>query len=240
MAAEIPGSIDLEARRAELEAVLRSSSFTRAPALAHLLSYLCEKLFCGESYRIKEYSVAVDVFNRGSSFDQDSDSIVRVEANRLRKRLAEYYAGEGASNRLQITIPLGQYVPDFKAAPPRLTESALTGEVPSVAGVTAIEIAQPERGKHWFHSHGRLVAAVVLLLAGLGYTRHYIQQQKQTPAAGSSSRNFDQPDEPEVGPPAGEEVRILAGEGRSFVDHAGKLWSADTWFSGGTAVKSSV
>jgi len=41
-------------------------------------------------------------------------------------------------------------------------------------------------------------------------------------------------------PPIGDEIRILAGSGRSFVDHAGKLWSADTWFDGGTAVKSSV
>ena len=38
----------------------------------------------------------------------------------------------------------------------------------------------------------------------------------------------------------GEEIRILSGAGRSFVDHAGKLWTADTWFAGGTAVKSSV
>ena len=39
---------------------------------------------------------------------------MRVEANRLRKRLAEYYAGEGASHALQITIPVGQYVPRFE------------------------------------------------------------------------------------------------------------------------------
>jgi len=38
----------------------------------------------------------------------------------------------------------------------------------------------------------------------------------------------------------GEELRILAGAGRSFVDHAGKLWIADAWFDGGTAVKSSI
>jgi hypothetical protein len=43
-----------------------------------------------------------------------------------------------------------------------------------------------------------------------------------------------------VGPPAGDEIRILAGESRSFVDHAGKLWSADQWFSGGNAVKSNA
>jgi hypothetical protein len=48
------------------------------------------------------------------------------------------------------------------------------------------------------------------------------------------------PEESQFGPPLGEEVRILAGAGRSFVDHAGKLWNADAWFDGGAAIKSSV
>src|SRR5215469_2875475 len=100
--------------RSELEVVLRSGGFVRAPRLAQLLTYLCEKRFAGEAHLVKEYSIGVEVFNRGDGFDQDSDSIVRVEANRLRKRLAEYYAGEGAGRRIQITIPIGQYVPDFQ------------------------------------------------------------------------------------------------------------------------------
>src|SRR5271163_3927135 len=111
-----PESVELEEQRAELNAVLDSKEFTRAPMLAHLLSCLCEKQFAGEADRIKEYSIGVEVFRRGASFDQDSDSIVRVEANRLRKRLAEYYAGGGKSHRLQITIPVGQYVPRFESA----------------------------------------------------------------------------------------------------------------------------
>jgi hypothetical protein len=90
--------------------------YARSYACSHLLSYLCEKLFAGQAHQIKEYSVGVEVFHRGDSFDQNSDSIVRVEANRLRKRLAGYYASEGAAHLLQITIPLGQYVPEFKAS----------------------------------------------------------------------------------------------------------------------------
>ena len=82
---ETPESVDLESQRAELRALLGSPEFTRAPTLALLLSYLCEKLFAGEANQIKEYSVGVEVFKRGDSFDQNSDSIVRVEANRLRK-----------------------------------------------------------------------------------------------------------------------------------------------------------
>jgi hypothetical protein len=115
LAAAEPVSADAE--RAELEAVLASPRFARSPALAHFLSYLCEKKFSGDADRIKEYAIALEVFGRPSSFDQDSDSIVRVQANRLRKRLAEYYGSEGAGHTLQIAIPIGQYVPVFQRVP---------------------------------------------------------------------------------------------------------------------------
>jgi hypothetical protein len=158
MATESQRPADLEAQRAELEAVLHSEYFVRAPMLAHLLSYLCEKLFAGEASQIKEYSVGLEVFHRGSSFDQDADSIVRVEANRLRKRLADYYAGAGAGNRLHITIPLGQYVPDFKVIAPRQEEPApaLIGAAP--VSLSKIEGAQP----------GKREAGLVCLDAGGG------------------------------------------------------------------------
>src|SRR5437870_13021230 len=103
--------VNLELERAELQSVLGSPTFARCPTLTHLLSYLCEKTFAGESAQIKEYSVGLDVFDRRDSFDQDTDSIVRVQANRLRKRLAEYYASEGASHSVRITIRTGQYIP---------------------------------------------------------------------------------------------------------------------------------
>src|ERR1051326_8579575 len=98
-------SVHAEEVRAELQVVLQSSAFARSPGLSRLLSYLCEKVLAGESNQIKEYSVALDVFGRQDSFDQDSDSIVRVQANRLRKRLAEYYATGGKSHRIRISIP---------------------------------------------------------------------------------------------------------------------------------------
>lgn len=117
MTAASPQSVDLDEQRAELKSVLASPHFLRAPKLARLLSYLCERLFAGEAGQIKEYSIGLEVFGRGESFDQNSDSIVRVEANRLRKRLAEYYAAEGASHGLQIAIPVEQYVPEFELGP---------------------------------------------------------------------------------------------------------------------------
>jgi hypothetical protein len=241
---ESQGSLDLDSRRTELKAVLQSKYFTRAPALARLLSYLCEKYFDGEANRIKEYSIGVDVFHRGPSFDQNSDSIVRVEANRLRKRLAEYYAGEGASHRLHITIPVGQYVPEFESGPSQQGERASTPEIPSVAGESGTESATLRPAKHWFRDPGGwvwwLVALLALLLLGLSCALLFLRHQKRISSVALSNQPSAQPTESQIGPPIGEEVRILCGSNRSFVDHAGKLWSADTWFDGGTAVKSSV
>jgi hypothetical protein len=244
MATEIPETIDLEAQRAELEAVLRSEHFTRAPTLANFLSYLCEKLFAGQSYQIKEYSVGVEVFHRRASFDQDSDSIVRVEANRLRKRLAAYYANEGAANRLQITIPLGQYVPQFKSATAPQGEGVAAAANPPTGPVPGIESAATPKMGHGLRLSGHrvwwLIGVLALLILGLSYAVLVLRQTKQAPPAAGSNQPSAPPAESELGPPTGEEVRILAGSTRSFVDHAGKLWSADAWFGGGTAVKSSV
>lgn len=118
--------VNLELERAELQTVLGSQIFARCPTLAHLLSYLCEKTFAGETAQIKEYSIALEVFGRQETFDQDIDSIVRVQVNRLRKRLAEYYASEGAAHELRISIPVGHYVPRFEktSAAAKLTQDA--------------------------------------------------------------------------------------------------------------------
>jgi hypothetical protein len=233
---------DLGAQRAELDAVLHSEHFTRAPTLAHLLSYLCEKFFAGEAYQIKEYSVGVEVFHRSSSFDQNADSIVRVEANRLRKRLAAYYAGDGATHRLQISIPLGQYVPEFISAAPCQAETA--GADTPAATPLGMEGAPTGKAEARFRLAGARnwwpVVALSLLSVLLGFALLMLRQRTQSPPPSGSNQPSAQPAESELGPPVGEELRILAGASRSFVDHAGKLWNADTWFEGGTAVKSSV
>lgn len=238
MAAGSTKMIDFEAEREELKEVLQSKSFARAPMMAHLLSYLCERLFAGEASRIKEYSIGLEVFDRGSSFDQDSDSIVRVEANRLRKRLAEYYAGEGATHRLQITIPLGQYVPEFKViapSPPDLagSDAAVAAGIRDAARRVWDGWFRPSRRRAWI-----LSSAFAILIFGYGVL--FVIHLRQPKPVVQTSQPQVQFNDKGIGPPVGEELRILAGATRSFTDHAGKLWSADTWFTGGEAVKSAV
>ena len=104
--------------RMEVEAVLRSGIFDRAPGLEKLFIYITSKFFEGSTDDIKEYNIAVDAFGRGADFDQSRDSIVRVQAHRLRERLAEYYLSEGRSDLVQIEIPNGRYTPIFRFRSP--------------------------------------------------------------------------------------------------------------------------
>src|SRR5689334_2483379 len=103
----------VEERRTALKAVLESKEFARAPALGKLLRYLCEKTFEGRVHEIKEFSIATEVYGRGDSFGEKRDSVVRVEMSRLRKRLRDYYAAEGAHQPFRIVIPSGTYQPEF-------------------------------------------------------------------------------------------------------------------------------
>src|SRR5437660_5095919 len=108
------GEILLEDRKAAVSAVLESKEFARAPALAKLLKYLCEKTFEGRVHEIKEFSIATEVYGRNQSFGERRDSVVRVEVSRLRKRLRNYYEHEGSHHSLQIVIPPGTYQPEFE------------------------------------------------------------------------------------------------------------------------------
>jgi len=169
------------------------------------------------------------VFARPDSFDQDADSIVRVEANRLRKRLAEYYRGEGAGQGMRISIPVGQYVPVFEelALPsPQLVQGTETARPTSIGQARA-------RLRWWWVVAFSLF---VLVVGGL-----YLGRDRQRPqTVAPSSRPVAALPESPIGLPVGNEIRILAGATRTYVDRSGKLWGPDAHFTGGHAVQSSA
>src|SRR4029077_17799724 len=103
----------LGAERAELEMVLASGVLGRTNNLVRFLAFVCEKYFDGAIDEIKEYSIAVQVLGRPKDFDPQVDTIVRVTAHALRKRLEEYYRTAGSKNQGRICLPSGHYVPKF-------------------------------------------------------------------------------------------------------------------------------
>src|SRR5579872_4812104 len=99
--------------RKELETVLESGIFAVSSNAAKLLRYVCERHFSRTAEGITEHDVAVHALGRRSDFDPHRDSIVRVEAHRVRKRLQEYYEAEGASHPVKIVLSRGHYSPRF-------------------------------------------------------------------------------------------------------------------------------
>src|SRR5262245_49880787 len=81
--------------RSSLDGVLASKLFLGSERLRRFLRFIVEQRLSGETESIKEYAVAMEVFDKDSSFDTRVDPIVRVEAGRLRSKLREYYETEG-------------------------------------------------------------------------------------------------------------------------------------------------
>lgn len=109
----LPG--EKEARE-HLAHVLQSPAFERSPRMQRFLRYLCEETFAGRSALLKEYSIALHVFDKPEDFDPGTSATIRVEAGRLRRLLKNYLADHGRSDAILLSIPKGGYVPVFARA----------------------------------------------------------------------------------------------------------------------------
>jgi adenylate cyclase len=107
-------SVAPEAVRAELQRILNSGQFDGSARNRRFLQYVVEEALAKRTDRIKEYSIATDVFGRDSSFDPRTDAIIRIEAGRLRRSLERYYLTAGTRDPIRIDIPKGSYVPTFE------------------------------------------------------------------------------------------------------------------------------
>jgi hypothetical protein len=240
--------------RAALQAVLQSRVFQVRPRLASLLAYICERHFEGEADALKEYSIATDVFRRPDSFDQATDSIVRVEVFRLRKKLREFYEGEGADHPIEIVIAPGHYRPEFFDRSPRTAYPPLSPATTSAAENPALpinfpEVDQPpsvaisEDSRSSTRLPARLlsrpavlsVAALLAVSAAvvaavIWWSGHLWPHVAAAPAEPVAT--------PAAFPTPGPEVRIRCGYTRPiFKDDEGNVWSGDRFFSGGFSVE---
>ncbi len=103
-------------------------------SLCRLLRYLAQHSLQNPGLPIKEYQIATEVFGRPADFDPHIDSAIRVQAGRLRLKLAEYYSSEGQGDPMVVELPKGSYTLTFH---PRSTAASSTP--------VAVEQAQPAR-----------------------------------------------------------------------------------------------
>ena len=98
----------------QLGNMLASKVFVASPRQCRFLQYIVDQTITGNIDHLKGYTIGIDVFDREPSFDPGIDSIVRVEAGRLRSKLREYYLTEGINDAIVIELPKGNYTPVFR------------------------------------------------------------------------------------------------------------------------------
>src|SRR5215470_85548 len=107
----VENGIPPEAVRAQLTRVLGSKVFCHSDRMSRFLRLAVEATLHQEQSELKEYLLGVEVFDRNGDYDPRVDPIVRVEARRLRSKLAQYYETEGRNDPILIALPRGSYVP---------------------------------------------------------------------------------------------------------------------------------
>jgi len=104
--------------RQQLDRVLNSKTFQHVQRLKRFMTFVVLETKAGRGDQLKEFVVGVQVFDKEASFDPRNDPIVRVQARRLRTRLAAYYAEEGQNDEIFIELPKGGYAVVFKRREP--------------------------------------------------------------------------------------------------------------------------
>src|SRR5246500_5545539 len=95
--------------QAEIEKLVASHALHGSESLCKLLRYLAKQAVEHPGVPVKEYQIATEVFGRQADFDPQLDSMVRVQAGRLRSKLAEYYSSEGTNDATIVEVPKGSY-----------------------------------------------------------------------------------------------------------------------------------
>ena len=182
-----------EQKLAQLEKVLQSRTLQNSESLKAFLRFVVEKTVEDEGALLKEYTIATEVFGRDSDYDPRIDSVVRVQAGRLRTKLQEYYTTEGKGDPVIIDLPKGHYHPVFLCAREEgegaASQSAAQTPNPPHANGHAAAVTQADaapRAEGRPSVRGRtvtyLLAGLVVLLAAAALTL-YLSNRKQQQAA---------------------------------------------------------
>ena len=124
----------------ELARIVNSPKLISSPRLCRFLTHIVNRTIHGDLDSLKEFSIAVEVFDRTSEYDPNIDAIVRVEARRLRAKLKEYYGGPGRNDAVLIGLRPGSYVPIFRWLDPQPQNQPLEIDATIPSGVASVAV----------------------------------------------------------------------------------------------------
>src|SRR5262245_22030794 len=125
----------------QLNRILASNTFRQVDRLKRFASFIVQEAVARRGEDLKEYVIGVQVLGKEASFDPRTDPIVRVQARRLRSRLAEYYSKEGQTDEVIIDIPKGGYAPSFKRRETAAVKPSLSATLVSKNTVAVMPFA---------------------------------------------------------------------------------------------------
>jgi hypothetical protein len=197
--------IGREQKLEQLERVLQSRALQNSESLKAFLRFVVEKTVAKEDVLLKEYTIATEVFGRNTDYDPRIDSVVRVQAGRLRAKLQEYYTTEGKGDQIVIDLPKGHYHPVFTHAfPESLHQTVPTGLHETngresnghglsagVAGPPRVEKASlPGRAKAIMLILGGLVVVLGIAALALYSSNRELRRQKTDTDSISNTEDF--------------------------------------------------
>ena len=162
-----------------LDEIFHSSPFRASKQSQQLLRYIVDETLAGRSELLKERLIGVNVFGRRPDYDTNEDPIVRARAAEVRKRLAQFYVGEGSHSAVRIEISPGSYLASFSQYATR-TASASANPTPEQSSIeaqrlvslpTPLHIEQPESTQTSQQRRRRLIiplSAIVLPCLAFG------------------------------------------------------------------------
>lgn len=150
----------------QLEQVLASRYFSRSHRLSSFLRYVVDQVLAGQEGQVKERTIGIEVFGRPVDYDTASDSIVRVTASEIRKRIAQYYQDPEHEGEFRITFAAGSYVPQFQpSSPAREAKEEIPTSTLSIEASSAGQI--PARRHFW---RGFVASSLLAILIASGAT----------------------------------------------------------------------
>jgi hypothetical protein len=169
-------SADPQDVRAHLDRVLAGSAFRGSKRSQEFLRFVVERTLNGDGANLKERTIGIELFGRSATYDTHDDAIVRVKANEIRKRLAQYYDEVGAGDPIRIELPPGSYTPIF-----RFLEETLPAAVePLPVAPPPVDVPEePRRFLKWRVVACGLVAALIGIIASAVWadSRKTVEQQ---------------------------------------------------------------
>jgi hypothetical protein len=149
--------------REHVSGIIASPAFKGSRRSQEFLRHIIEKALNGQFEDLKERPLGVDLFSRPPAYDTAEDAVVRVTACDVRKRLTHFYAELGSASEVQVDLPPGSYIPEFRRSP-----AGISGVAETIPIAPKVEERKSSAGPLPYRFLLAAATLAILLLAGSG------------------------------------------------------------------------